>query len=426
MIIDKNSEKLEQIKNRGRVMEGDYLAVVSDIINNVRLKGDEALFDYTKRFDRFDVNKNNIKVSEEEIDEALKKTDKKVIDAIKRAKDNILSFHLLQKEKTWLHETREGSFLGQKITPLDSAGIYVPGGRAAYFSSVLMNALPAVAAGVGRITMVSPAPDGEMNSAVISAASICGIKDIYKVGGAQAIAALAFGTESIEKVDKITGPGNIYVATAKKLVFGEVDIDMIAGPSEILIIADDSADAEHVAADMLAQCEHDELASAVALVWDRALAEKIEEAVNRQLSVLPRKNIAEVSLKKHSAIVLADSLDDACEVANNIAPEHLELYIRDAMSHIGKIRHVGAIFVGGNSPEAAGDYFAGPNHVLPTGGSARFFSPLGTYDFFKRSSIIYYNQESLMKNSDDIICMAEAENLSAHARSISVRVKDRR
>ncbi len=422
MIIDKNNKKLVDIKNRGTVMEGDYLKTASDIISNVRQNGDKALFEYTKKFDSFDINKDNIKISKQEIDEAYNNTNKQLIESIKKAYNNILSFHKMQMEKTWLYETELGAMLGQKITPLDSAGIYVPGGKAAYFSSVLMNALPAIAAGVKQISMVSPAVNGKINSAVLVAADICGIKDIYKVGGAQAVAALAYGTETIKKVDKITGPGNIYVAMAKKLVFGAVDIDMIAGPSEILIIAGDNANPKYVASDMLAQCEHDELASAVTVVWNKKLAEEIQKEVYTQLEALPKKNIAEVSIKKHSAIVLVDNLDEACDIANNIAPEHLELYIDDALSHIGKIRHAGAIFVGGNSPEAAGDYFAGPNHVLPTGGSARFFSPLGTYDFIKRSSIIFYNQKSLQAGSNDIITMAENENLQGHANSIKFRV----
>lgn len=423
MIISKDDKKLDEIKNRGALMEGDYLQVASDIISDVRKNGDKALFEYTKKFDKFDIDSKNIKVSSDEIKEAYKNTSDDLVSAIKQAKENILSFHKMQMEKTWLYETELGAMLGQKITPLDSAGIYVPGGKAAYFSSVLMNALPAVAAGVKDIYMASPATGGMINSAVLVAADICGIKDIYKIGGAQAVAALAYGTESVKKVDKITGPGNIYVAMAKKLVFGAVDIDMIAGPSEVLIIAGENARAEYVAADMLAQCEHDELASAVTIVWDRGLAEKIEKELYIQLEKLPKKHIAEVSLKKHSAIIVVESLDEACEVANNIAPEHLELYIDDALSHIGKIRHAGAIFVGENSPEAAGDYYAGPNHVLPTGGSARFFSPLGTYDFFKRSSIIYYNKASLMANGKNIITMAENENLHAHANSIQVRIK---
>lgn len=424
MIINKNNEKLKEIKNRGSILEGDYLKVVSDIIDNIRKNGDKALFEYTLKFDKFNINKDNIKVSKDEIKKAYEDTPKELVEAIKKAHDNILSFHKLQMEKTWLIESEYGAMLGQKITPLDSAGIYVPGGKAAYFSSVLMNALPAKAAGVKNISMVSPATNGIINSAVLVAADICGVKDIYKIGGAQAIASLAYGTESVEKVDKITGPGNIYVAMAKKLVFGVCDIDMIAGPSEILIIADSKAEPKYIAADMLAQCEHDELASSITIVWDKKQAEAIEKEVLKQLETLPKKHIAEISLKKHSAIILVDSLEEACETANSIAPEHLELYIEDAFNHINKIRHAGAIFVGGNSPEAIGDYFAGPNHVLPTGGSAKFFSPLGTYDFFKRSSIIYYNKESIKQGSDYIITMAENENLQGHANSIIYRVKE--
>ena len=424
MIINKNNEKLKEIKNRGSILEGDYLKVAADIIDNIRKNGDKALFEYTLKFDKFNINKDNIKVSKDEIKRAYEDTPKELVEAIKKAHDNILSFHKLQMEKTWLIESEYGAMLGQKITPLDSAGIYVPGGKAAYFSSVLMNALPAKAAGVKNISMVSPATNGIINSAVLVSADICGIKNIYKIGGAQAIASLAYGTESVEKVDKITGPGNIYVAMAKKLVFGVCDIDMIAGPSEILIIADSKAEPKYIAADMLAQCEHDELASSITIVWDKKQAEAIEKEVLKQLEILPKKHIAEISLKKHSAIILVDSLEEACETANSIAPEHLELYIEDAFNHIDKIRHAGAIFVGGNSPEAAGDYFAGPNHVLPTGGSAKFFSPLGTYDFFKRSSIIYYNKESLKQGSDYIITMAENENLQGHANSIIYRVKE--
>ena len=424
MIINKNNEKLKEIKNRGSILEGDYLKVAADIIDNIRKNGDKALFEYTLKFDKFNINKDNIKVSKDEIKRAYEDTPKELVEAIKKAHDNILSFHKLQMEKTWLIESEYGTMLGQKITPLDSAGIYVPGGKAAYFSSVLMNALPAKAAGVKNISMVSPATNGIINSAVLVSADICGIKNIYKIGGAQAIASLAYGTESVEKVDKITGPGNIYVAMAKKLVFGVCDIDMIAGPSEILIIADSKAEPKYIAADMLAQCEHDELASSITIVWDKKQAEAIEKEVLKQLEILPKKHIAEISLKKHSAIILVDSLEEACETANSIAPEHLELYIEDAFNHINKIRHAGAIFVGGNSPEAAGDYFAGPNHVLPTGGSAKFFSPLGTYDFFKRSSIIYYNKESLKQGSDYIITMAENENLQGHANSIIYRVKE--
>ena len=424
MIINKNNEKLKEIKNRGSILEGDYLKVAADIVDNIRKNGDKALFEYTLKFDKFNINKDNIKVSKDEIKRAYEDTPKELVEAIKKAHDNILSFHKLQMEKTWLIESEYGAMLGQKITPLDSAGIYVPGGKAAYFSSVLMNALPAKAAGVKNISMVSPATNGIINSAVLVSADICGIKNIYKIGGAQAIASLAYGTESVEKVDKITGPGNIYVAMAKKLVFGVCDIDMIAGPSEILIIADSKAEPKYIAADMLAQCEHDELASSITIVWDKKQAEAIEKEVLKQLEILPKKHIAEISLKKHSAIILVDSLEEACETANSIAPEHLELYIEDAFNHINKIRHAGAIFVGGNSPEAAGDYFAGPNHVLPTGGSAKFFSPLGTYDFFKRSSIIYYNKESLKQGSDYIITMAENENLQGHANSIIYRVKE--
>ena len=423
MIISKNDPKLTIIKKRGEILEGDYLRTASEIVSRVKNEGDAALFELTAKYDGFDVNSENVLVSGREYDEAFSAVPQDLLKAIGKAKRNILSFHEKQVEKTWLTECADGVILGQKITPLEKAGVYVPGGKAAYFSSVMMNILPAVAAGVKDITMCTPASGGKINPALLVTAKICGAKRVFKLGGAQAIAAMAYGTNSVPKVDKITGPGNIYVAMAKKLVFGAVDIDMIAGPSEILVIADSSADPACVAADMLAQCEHDEMASAVCLTDDGALAEKVNAEIKKQLAVLPKKSIAEVSLSKFSAIVIVSSIDEACLIANDIAPEHLELYLTSPMEHMMKIKNAGAIFLGGNSPEAIGDYFAGPNHVLPTGGTARFFSPLGAYDFMKRSSIIYYSPEGLCRDAGYIKTMALAENLSAHAESVNVRVK---
>lgn len=420
LIINVSDKKLEKIKTRGAIFEEEYLKTAADIVGRVRKEGDKALFEYTEKFDKFNISKDNIKVSEKEYDEALKSTPKNVLESIYAAKENILSFHKLQMEKTWMIE-REGALLGQKITPISRAGVYVPGGKASYFSSAMMNILPAVAAGVKEIYMASPATGGGLNHATVAAAKICGVTDIYKIGGAQAIAALAYGTDSVPKVDKVTGPGNIYVALAKKLVFGAVDIDMIAGPSEILIIADETANPAWIAADMLAQCEHDELASAICLTWDKELAVKIESEVYKQLDALPKKHIAGKSLENYSAIVITQDIDEACAIANSIAPEHLELYVNAPMEHMMKIEHAGAIFLGGYTPEALGDYFAGPNHVLPTGGSARFFSPLGAYDFFKRTSIIRYDKKTLERDAQKVINMAEAENLDAHAKSIKIR-----
>lgn len=424
LIIDKNDPKLKKIISRGGAFEDEYLKTAAEIVSRVRKEGDKALFEYTAKFDKFPVTKENIKVTEEEFEEAFKAVPKNVLEAIKAAKDNILSFHKLQVEKTWTVE-KNGVILGQKITPISRAGVYVPGGKASYFSSAMMNILPAAAAGVEEIVMVSPAGGGSLNPALIAAAAICGVKDIYKVGGAQAIAALAYGTESVPKVDKITGPGNIYVALAKKLVFGHVDIDMIAGPSEVLIITDgkDEKYPEYVASDMLAQCEHDELASAVCVTWDRKTAEKIEAEVYKKLESLPKKDIASKSLENYSAIIITDNMEEAFDIANSIAPEHLELCVECPMEALYRVKHAGAVFLGKFTPEALGDYFAGPNHVLPTGGTARFFSPLGAYDFFKRSSIVYYDEHNLKKDGGKVADMARAENLDAHGRSIDIRIK---
>ncbi len=421
MIISKTDKRLDQIKNRNESSDSNYEATVKMILDDVKRLGDESLFSYTAKFDRLNLSADTVKVTEKEIDDAVALVDKDFVEALSRARDNILLFHSYQIEKSWSIETAEGSILGQRVTPLERVGIYVPGGKASYFSSVLMNALPAKVAGVKEIAMVTPAVDGYINPKVLLAARIAGVTEIYKVGGAQAIGALAYGTSSIRKVDKIVGPGNIYVALAKKSVFGLVDIDMIAGPSEILIIADEYADPCKVAADMLSQAEHDELAASVTITNSNVLAEKVVVELKRQLELLPRKEIAEKSLDNYGAIVVVDTLDEAAEISNSFAPEHLELYIKSPMEFLPKIKHAGAIFMGEYSPEVIGDYYAGPNHVLPTGGSARFFSPLGTYDFIKRSSIICYSKEEFNSASKDVIRLASDEGLDGHANSIIYR-----
>ncbi len=421
MIISKTDKRLDEIKNRNESSNSQYEETVKTILNDVKTLGDEALFSYTAKFDRLDLDANTVRVTDKEIDEAVATVDKEFLEALSRARDNILSFHSYQIEKSWNIETSNGSILGQRVTPIERVGIYVPGGKASYFSSVLMNALPAKVAGVKEIAMVTPAVDGYINPKVLLAAKIAGVTEIYKVGGAQAIGALAYGTDSIKKVDKIVGPGNIYVALAKKSVFGLVDIDMIAGPSEILIIADKYANPARVAADMLSQAEHDELAASVTVTNSKDLAEKVLVELKRQLALLPRKEIAQKSLDNYGAIVLVDTLDEAAEISNSFAPEHLELYIKSPMEFLPKIKHAGAIFMGEYSPEVIGDYYAGPNHVLPTGGSARFFSPLGTYDFIKRSSIICYSKEEFDFASKDVIRLASDEGLDGHANSIIYR-----
>ncbi len=421
MIIKRNDEKLKRILGRGESFDEQYLDTVLGIINRIRKEGDAALFELTKKFDRFEGS--SIEITRKEMEKAYKALDPKLKKALEKARDNIVSFHEKQLEKTWIYEKSEGTFLGQKITPLEKVGVYVPGGKAVYPSSVLMNTLPAKVAGVGEIIMTTPATGGEVNPVVLAAAYIAGVDRGFKVGGAQAVAALAYGTATVPKVDKIVGPGNIYVALAKKLVFGQVDIDMIAGPSEILIIADKSAKAKYIAADMLSQAEHDELASSVAVTDNKKLAEKIEEELRKQLEELPKKEIAKKSIDSYGAVILVKDMDEACDVANEIAPEHLELYVENPMEMMLKIKNAGAIFLGENTPEPVGDYIAGPNHVLPTGGTARFFSPLGVYDFIKRSSILYYSKKQLAEDMEDIITLAEHEELIAHRNSAAVRKK---
>ncbi|WP_232426552.1 histidinol dehydrogenase [Desulfuromonas soudanensis] len=397
---------------------------VRTIIDDVRRRGDQALFELTARFDRLELTSGTVQVSEAEIDRACAAVSAVSHAALKLAAERIAAFHAKQKVETWISTTEEDVLLGQMVRPLDRVGIYVPGGKAAYPSSVLMNAVPAKVAGVPEVIMTVPTPDGVVNPHVLAAARLAGVDRIFRVGGAQAVAALAYGTESIPRVDKITGPGNIYVATAKKMVFGQVDIDMIAGPSEILVINDGSGDPAHIAADLLSQAEHDELASSILITTDEAFAGKVAAALESQLQALSRQTIARRSIEDFGAIVVAESLDDAIAFSNRIAPEHLELAVANPFEILPRIRHAGAIFMGHHTPEAAGDYLAGPNHTLPTGGTARFFSPLGVDDFIKKSSIVSFSRSGLERLGQEIIHIAELEGLEAHARSVSIRLKD--
>ena len=397
---------------------------VKKIIASVREKGDDSLKEYTGKFDGVLIEE--LKVSEVEIADAFAEMDTGMIKVIQEAADNIRDFHEKQKQSSWFTTRPDGTMLGQKLTPLDSVGVYVPGGTAAYPSSVLMNVLPAKVAGVGRITMVSPpGKDGKLSAGVLVAAKIAGVEEIYKVGGAQAVAALAYGTESISPVDKITGPGNIFVALAKREVFGDVDIDMIAGPSEIVVLADGSQHAGEIAADLLSQAEHDALASAVLVTTSEELAEEVSREVERQLSTLPREDIARRSINDYGAIYVTEDLEKAVNLVNNLAPEHLEILTADPFETMAGIRHAGAIFLGRYSSEPVGDYFAGPNHVLPTNGTARFSSPLNVDEFMKKSSIISYSEKALRENGDKIAAFARLEGLEAHARAVEIRFNKR-
>lgn len=416
---------LDDLLKRSPNNYGSYTDKVQAIIDDVRERKDEALFELTRRFDGAKLNKDNIRVTREEIEEAYTLVDPSLVEVIRKALVNIRVYHEKQRRYGWFDTTSDGTILGQKVTPLQSAGVYVPGGKAAYPSSVLMNVIPAKVAGVSKIVMVTPpGKDGRVNPGTLVAANEAGADEIYKVGGAQAIAALAFGTESIPKVDKIVGPGNIYVALAKKAVYGYVSIDSIAGPSEILVIADETANPRFVAADLLSQAEHDELASAILVTTSEALAEQVSREIDGFVAVLSRKAIIEKSLENYGHILIAADMDEAVEIANAIASEHLEIVTKNPFEVMTKIRNAGAIFIGEYSSEPLGDYFAGPNHILPTNGTAKFFSPLGIDDFVKKSSIIYYSKEALAPVKDDIMQFAKAESLTAHANSIGVRFED--
>ena len=413
---------LEDLLQRSPNHYGQYESAVAEIIETVKKGGDEALFSYTEKFDHCKMDAAHIRVTREEIDEAYQKVDADFVEVMKKSAANIRAFHEKQLRNSWFDPKPDGTILGMKILPIAIAGVYVPGGKAAYPSSVLMNVLPAKVAGVERIIMTTPpGADGKVNPGTLVAAHIAGVDEIYKVGGAQAIAAMAFGTQSIPKVDKITGPGNIFVALAKKACFGYVSIDSIAGPSEILVIADETANPRYVAADLLSQAEHDELASAILITTSKTLADQVSIEVDRFVANLSRREIIEKSLNNYGYILLVDSLDEAADTANEIASEHLEILTKDPFAMMTKIRNAGAIFLGEYSSEPLGDYFAGPNHVLPTNGTARFFTPLNVDDFLKKTSIISYSRPALEKIHQDIECFAENEGLTAHANSIRVR-----
>lgn len=422
--LDQESKKnlLEDLLKRSPNNYPEYEARVAEILEKVKKEGDSAVFGYTKQFDKADIHEKNIEVTEEEIKEAYDCIEPELLSIIKKALKNIEAYHAKQKQYSWFDSKPDGTLLGQKVTPLQRVGIYVPGGKAVYPSSVLMNVMPAKVAGVEQIIMTTPPnKEGKVTPSTLVAAKEAGVDVIYKAGGAQAVAALAYGTKSIPKVDKIVGPGNIYVALAKKAVYGHVSIDSIAGPSEILVLADETANARYVAADLLSQAEHDEMASAILITTSRELAEAVSEEVELFTKELSRKEIIRKSLDHYGYILLADSLSEAIEAANEIASEHLEIITKNPYDVMTKIKNAGAIFIGEYSSEPLGDYFAGPNHVLPTNGTAKFFSPLGVDDFIKKSSIISYSREALEPIHKDIIHFAEAEQLTAHANSIKVR-----
>lgn len=413
---------INMIKNRSNESENDFAKEVEIILKDVSENGDSALLKYTKKFDFKDIEIEDFYVSKSEMESAYKSVDSKFIESINLAEKNIRDFHEKQKKNSWMDTKDDGIILGQKVMPLDTVGIYVPGGTASYPSSVMMNAIPAKVAGVRKIVMATPpSKDGMINPYVLAAAYKSGIDEVYKIGGAQAIAALAFGTDTIPKVDKIVGPGNIYVALAKKSVYGYVDIDMIAGPSEVLIISDESGDEKFIAADLMAQAEHDVLASSILITTSMEIAKKVKNEISRQIKYLERKDIIKKSLKNYGAIIVVDDIKSAVTLANSIAPEHLEIITNDPFSILGDIKNAGSIFLGSYSPEPLGDYMAGPNHVLPTSGTARFFSPLSVDDFIKKSSFIYYSNSGLYKLKDNIVNIAEVEGLTAHANSIKVR-----
>ena len=416
---------LDSLLKRSPGNYGQYQDTVQEIVDRVKTKGDQALFELTRKFDWEGIDASNVKVTEAEVQEAYDTIDPQLVETIRKSLKNIREYHEKQKQYSWFDTTTEGTMLGQKVTPLASAGVYVPGGKAVYPSSVLMNIVPAKIAGVAHVVMCTPCnKGGKVNPAVLVAAKEAGADEVYKVGGAQAIAAMAFGTESIPKVDKITGPGNIFVALAKKAVSGFVSIDSIAGPSEILVLADETANPRYVAADLLSQAEHDEMASAILVTTSKVLAEKVSEEVDAFVKILSRKEIISKSLDNYGYILVAETLEDAIETVDLIASEHLEIVTKNPFEVMMKVKNAGAIFLGEYSSEPLGDYFAGPNHILPTNGTARFFSPVSVDDFIKKSSIIYYSREALQRVHKDIEYFAKAEQLTAHANSIAVRFED--
>lgn len=415
-------ELLGNLLNRNPGSYTEYENTVNEIINNIRNNGDKALFDYTLKFDKCSLSADTVRITEDEIKEAYSTLSPDFIEVMKKSADNIRSFHEKQKRNTWIETREDGSILGQRILPIEISGVYVPGGKAAYPSSVLMNVIPAKVAGVDRIVMCTPpGKDGKVNPGTLVAADIAGVTESYKVGGAQAIAAMAFGTESIPKVDKITGPGNIFVALAKKACFGHVSIDSIAGPSEILVLADETANPRYVAADLLSQAEHDEMASAIFVTTSKELAEKVSNEIDGFLQTLSRADIIRKSLDNYGYIFVADNMDDAIDAANAVASEHLEIITKNPFEVMTRIKNAGAIFLGDYSSEPLGDYYAGPNHILPTNRTARFFSPLSVDDFIKKTSIISYSRQALLNVHNDIELFAKEEGLTAHANSIAVR-----
>lgn len=422
MKLGKNTDFKELALLQDRAAE-DWSAVdnkVRAILSDVKLRGDEALRDWTEQLDKF--RPDSLAVTSQEIQQAWSETEPELKEILKEAAERISRFHSFQLERSWTTDAEPGICLGQKVTPLDRVGIYVPGGKAAYPSTVLMNVIPAQVAGVREIALFTPADkNGNVNPLVLAAARMLGISEIYRLGGAQAVGAMAYGTESIRSVDKITGPGNAYVARAKREVFGIVGIDMIAGPSEVMVVADSSANPEWIAADLLAQAEHDEMAAAILVTPDAALLEAVEASVVSQLALLPRAEIASKALENYGCLILTDTLDLALEISNKLAPEHLELMVSDPWQALKSIRHAGAVFLGANTPEALGDYMAGPNHTLPTSGTARFASPLGVYDFVKRTSILQFDPEASSALSNSVSRLARAEGLTAHAQSAEMR-----
>ena len=419
---DNLKEVCEQLGLRSKMQKSDVVSIVQGVLDDIKENGDEAVLKYTKKFDGADLTPDTMRVTKDEIDSAINEIEPDLLRIIKKAAENIRAFHEKQREEGFMMDTAKGSKIGVRVRPLATAGVYVPGGTAPLPSTVLMDVIPASVAGVKRIVFCTPPrKDGTIAPVILAAASIAGATEIYKVGGSQAIAAMAYGTETIPRVDKICGPGNIFVNTAKRLVYGQVDIDMFAGPSEILIIADKTADAEFVAADMLSQAEHDKIASAIVLTDDRELANKVLESVDRRSDEAARKEILESSLQTYCAIIVCDDLDTAVAFSEEIAPEHLELCVEDPEKMLDKINNAGAVFLGNYSPEPLGDYFAGPNHTLPTSGTSRFFSPLNTGDFYKKMSVINYNEESLKEVYEDVAKFADSEGLTCHAESLRTR-----
>ncbi|EHI98872.1 Histidinol dehydrogenase [Clostridium sp. DL-VIII] len=420
---DNKKSLISELKGRITETEQDVILSVTSILSKVKKEGDKALFEFTKSFDKVDLK--NLKVSAKELDECFSKVDDDFLKALEEAKANIEEYHKKQKSNGFLLTKDKGVYLGQRVLPLEKVGVYVPGGTAAYPSSVLMNVIPAKVAGVSEIIMVTPPDkDGGINPYIGVAAKVAGIDKIYKVGGAQAVGALAYGTESIEKVDKIVGPGNLFVATAKKLVFGEVDIDMIAGPSEILVIADEKSDPSFVAADLMSQAEHDKLASAILVTTSKELYEKVEVELEKQVRTLEREDIIRTSLNDFGNAIICKDIEECIDISNAIAPEHLEIMVDDPMRYLGMVRNAGSVFLGRYCPEPIGDYFGGTNHVLPTSGTARFFSPLSVDSFIKKSSFIYYSKEAIKENGEKIITLANKEGLTAHANSVKVRLNN--